>query len=197
LIPLLRRIFLLATLTVWGLVLPAAASAEQFIVAESPGHQNHLDSYVITLSDPSDIAHARDLIARGPAAGEMIVVAPIAPGFDGINRNYLAPGAPAWSWHVVGEASFTDFEIELYDGWPSEVESDVNGWMRNTGGHIAFWNYTIVAELGAIGAVAEPSSLTLVSFGIAGMTAYRWLKGRHRRHRLDYAIVARSGGNLG
>jgi hypothetical protein len=162
---------LILTLTVWDLVLPARA--EQFVVAELPNRQNHADAYVLTLNDPNDIAHARDLIMRGSAAGEMIVVAQIARGSDGINRNYLTPGMPLWSWHLVGEPSFADSTIELYDGWPSEVEGDVQGWIRNTGGYIAFWNYTVVAE---ISAVPEPASLILSGIGIVGLAAYHGLK---------------------
>jgi len=30
----------------------------QFIVAELPGKQTHFDSYILTLSDPTNIAHA-------------------------------------------------------------------------------------------------------------------------------------------
>src|SRR5262245_6634005 len=75
------------------------AAPVQFLVSEI-GEPVHHDSYVLPLSDPAAIAHARDLIRIGPSAGETIVVAAIAAGSDGINRNYLALGAPQWSWHV-------------------------------------------------------------------------------------------------
>jgi hypothetical protein len=32
-----------------------------------------------------------------------------------------------------------DFSIEIYDGWPGYVESDVARWIANTGGVIGFW----------------------------------------------------------
>src|SRR5947207_540847 len=80
----------------------ASAGITYFEVAEPTGRAVHHDAYVLPLTEPDDIEHARDLIARGPdAAGASIVFAGIAPGADGINRNPLAPGLPQWSWHVT------------------------------------------------------------------------------------------------
>ena len=56
---------------------------------------------------------------------------------------------------------FGDFGIELIDGNPTSLESDVPGWIANTKrddpnvGHIGFWNYTVIAELSA-GPVTVP-----------------------------------------
>lgn len=70
----------------------------------------------------------------------------------------LAPGEPLWNWHVSRFEGCGDFGIELVDGWPSYIEQDVEGSMRNTRtdhenldapGHIGFWSYTVVAELGS------------------------------------------------
>ena len=69
-----------------------AAASVRFLVGEL-GEPVHHDSYVLPLSDPAAIAHARDLISIGPSAGEAIVVAAIAAGGNGINRNYLCPVA--------------------------------------------------------------------------------------------------------
>ena len=60
------------------------AETVYFLVAEQPGYESHLDSYVLPLSDPADIAHARDLIAFGPGIGGTIAVAKIAAGANGI-----------------------------------------------------------------------------------------------------------------
>ena len=147
-----------------------------FVVAERPGVEEHHDSFVLPLSQDADIAHARDLIARGPeAAGAPIVFASIVAGADGVNRNTLAPGEPLWHWHVKDFEGFGDFGIELTDGWPTFVESDVQGWIRNTTrtdpavGHIGFWNYTVVAELGS-GPVGVPLPAGLITGG-AGLAA--------------------------
>jgi hypothetical protein len=122
------------------------AGVVRFLVGES-GSAFHNDSYVLPLSAPADINHARKLIAMGPSAGAAIAVANIAKGGNGINRDYLATGAPAWSWHVTSFEGFADFTVEILDGWPTYVESDVDGWIANTGGQIGFWQYTVVAEL--------------------------------------------------
>jgi hypothetical protein len=109
-------------------------------------------------------------VSEGPSAGATIVFARIAPGSGGINRDYLVAGAPEWSWHVLSFEGFGDFGIELYDGWPTYVESDVEGWMANTGGYVGFWSYTVVQELPQI---PEPSALALVTAGLIGTAAAR------------------------
>jgi hypothetical protein len=126
---------------------PATAVPIAFLVAEHPGHEIHGDSYVLVLEEPADVAHARALIESKGASGAAIVVAEIAAGADGLNRDFLAPGAPPWSWHVTQIQSFADNTIELCDGWPGYVEQDVEGWIDNTDGVICFWSYTVVQEL--------------------------------------------------
>ena len=104
-------------------------------------------AYVLPLEDPSDIAHAKQLIAKGPSVGSPLVVAKIAEGSDAINRDTLATGEPFWSWHVTQFQGFADFTIELCDGNPQFVENDVAGWIANTGGQICFWSYTVTGIL--------------------------------------------------
>ncbi len=128
---------------------PASADVLRFLVAELPDRQVHGDSYVLTLSDPDDLARARSLI-EDPLQGGHIVVASIAPGFDGINRDHRAPGAPPWSWHVSGFKGFADLTIEILDGWPTFVEQNLEDWIDNTDAMIGFWGYTVVEELGPI-----------------------------------------------
>lgn len=129
--------------------MPQMVDAETifFVVSETALDTVRGDSYVLGLEDASDIEHARNLIAKGPSVGRAIIVADIAPGSDGINRDVLAPGAPQWSWHVVDFGSFADATIEILDGSPTIVEEDVDSWMQNTGGVIGFWRYTVTAEL--------------------------------------------------
>jgi hypothetical protein len=122
------------------------AESIRFLVGEI-GEPVHHDAYVLPLSDPAAIAHARELISLGPSAGAPIAVAKIAKGANGINRNVLAPGSPAWSWHVTEFEGFADNTIEILDGWPTFIEQDVDGWIQNTNGYIGFWQYTVVAEL--------------------------------------------------
>ena len=119
-----------------------------FLVSETRTPCAHCDAYVLRLTEPDDVAAARARIAQGDASGVgSIAIARIAAGADGVNRNPLAPGNPAWSWHVTSFEGFADFAIELCDGWPGFVESDVPGWIANTNGTICFWSYSVRAEL--------------------------------------------------
>jgi hypothetical protein len=161
---------------------PARAGTVLFVVAERPGFEEHGDSFVLPLADPTDVAHARDLVARGPdAAGAGIVFAEIAAGRDGINRNVLAAGEPLWDWHVATFEGFGDMGVELVDGWPTFVQDDVPGWIANTRrsedetvGHIGFWSYTVVSEL-TPATVPIPAALTTGIIGLcAVVVARRW-----------------------
>ena len=122
------------------------ADSVHFLIAERPGEEVHRDSYVLPLTNPDDVSHARRLISEGPGIGGAIAVAQIAAGTDGVNRDLRAPEAPPWSWHVTEFSGFADFTVEILDGWPGFVEQDVDGWIENTGGAIGFWSYTVVAE---------------------------------------------------
>ena len=128
----------------------AKAATNYFLVAEWPGHVFHNDSYVITLTNTQHIAHARDLIARGPqTAGTAIVVANLVAGEDGINRDLRRNGVP-WCWHVSSVTGFADFTAEILDGWPSQRGTNypcANPDATNSLGAIGFWSYTVVAEL--------------------------------------------------
>jgi hypothetical protein len=157
-----------------------------FLVAERAEVRERYDSFVLPLMDEAHIAHARDLIARGPdEAGEPIIFAKIAPGADGINRNLWHPSQPQWSWHVTDVHGFGDMGIELIDGWPTFIEDDVQGWMDNTGGEIGFWSYTVVAELpGYPDVLPPPAAIPLpAALPAAGVTACLVLAVRTVRRR--------------
>jgi len=150
----------------------ANASTNYFLVAEWPRAVVHGDSFVIALTNSAHISHARDLIARGPEnAGSPIIVANIAAGADGLNRNLRTNSAQPWSWHVTGVTGFANFTIEILDGWPTFLESDVPGWIQNTGGRIGFWGYTVVAELPLKPRIASIGAQTShVELSIADLT---------------------------
>ena len=160
----------------------ARAGTVYFVVAERPGVAEQGDSFLLPLSAEADIAHARDLIARGPdAAGAPMVFAEIVAGADGVNRDVLATGEPLWNWHVSAFEGFGDVGIELVDGSPTLVEEDVPGWIVNTrrtddsaAGHIGFWSYTVVAELQAA-SVPLPAALPAGIVGLVAIAvARRW-----------------------
>lgn len=119
----------------------------RFVVAEFPGASFHHDSYVLPLSDPQAIAHARELIAFGASVPDSIAIANIESGSDGINRNVLALGAPPWSWHVTEFLGYAEITAEVLDGWPTGIELYPEYWLHNGGGSIGFWSYTVTAEL--------------------------------------------------
>lgn len=158
----IRNTGVIGALAVWTAGVPAAAGAGggevgvasntvHFVVSEWPGREAHRDSFVVPMTDSAHIAYARRLISEGPRIGTPIVLARIAPGADGINRNHTVPGnpnpPPVWSWHVTDCLGFADLSAEIFDGWPTFIESDVPGWMANTGGMVGFWSYTVTAEL--------------------------------------------------
>jgi hypothetical protein len=161
-----------------ALLAPAFVHADvvYFLMGEFPQPGFHHDSYVLPLSDPDHIAHARALIAQGPGIGEAIATARIEPGADGINGNFLAPNGPAWNWHVTEFLGFADFTIEIYDGWPTFVEDDIDGWMQNTGGIIGFWGYTVIGEFDGVpqATIPEVGSATLLLLAAAGFPAVIW-----------------------
>lgn len=139
----------LRTFTVFALVLNFIAcpgpNPAYFIVGERD--PVHGDSYVIRLTKPAHIAHARALISHPNITSAPIVVASIDRGPGDIpNQDYLNGGAP-WSWHVSEFQGFADFTIEILDGWPTYVEQNLDEWIENTGGQIGFWTYTIIQEV--------------------------------------------------
>ena len=125
----------------------ANGTTSYFLVAELPGQELCHDSYILPLTNPTHIAYARSLISDGIGDRPFIVLADIASGADGINRDYLKDGAPEWSWHLTGFQGFVEFTAEVLDGVPTYVESDVEGWINSSGGAIGFWTYTVVEAL--------------------------------------------------
>jgi hypothetical protein len=165
-----------------GVSAAARGGTVLFVVAEKPGTETHHDSFVLPLTAEADVAHARDLIARGPdAAGGAIVSAEVADRADGVIRNVLAPGQPTWDWHVTRFEGFVDLGIELTDGNPTLLQEDVPGWIDNTNGttdsdrgHIGFWNYTVVAELpGSPITAPVPAALSTAAVGLLAVYAAR------------------------
>ena len=56
------------------------------------------ESFVVPVSDPTQIATIRSLIQT---AQSPVVKVRIRAGNDGLNRDFYAPGAPAWNWSVM------------------------------------------------------------------------------------------------
>lgn len=128
-----------AGLLLFGARAPAAEADQTvyFLVGEPipripvPG-QPTPESFLLPLSDPAAIAHARCLIANAPsypyypprecAAGTVIIR--VVKTSDWSNRDFYRPGFPAWSWRVVEFKGFADIvEWELFSR-PSVIERE-------------------------------------------------------------------------
>jgi hypothetical protein len=132
------------------LALGAAAQAETvyFLVSKVLVGCSEGYGYVLPLTEPADIEHARVLCCSGPFPGgpQPIIIADIRWDVHGmnINRNYCHPAAPSWSWYVSEFLGFGDRAAEICDGNPWDPEDP--SWAG--GGTICFWTYTVVEELG-------------------------------------------------
>jgi hypothetical protein len=182
--------FRFAVAFVMALVVAVAAGSSvslagptYFLVSELPGRAVHHDSFVVPIEKPEDIAHARDLIARGPEeAGDAIVVARWDAGADGINRDLLKPNRPEWNWHVMEFEGFAGISAEIYDLWPTYIQENRDELLKEFVGvgRIASWQYTITRELGSTvpgGVVplplAAPAGLALLAVGLVAKKRLR------------------------
>jgi hypothetical protein len=83
-------------------------------VVDGRFHPGAASSFVLPLSKEEDKRHARAVIKHIKETPEkplpedpgVSVMAAVAWGGDGINRNHLLPGKPPWPWHVVGFLGF-------------------------------------------------------------------------------------------
>lgn len=145
------------------------------------------ESYVLPLSKEEDINYARYLISRnqlGFLEGDRAIVgAYVTAGMDGINRNYLDPRFPGWSWHVSEFLGFAEVTIEILSGSPDLLENSFD-WAHQTATGkyaIGFWGFTVVRELGPaplyLSIVPEGDNLQLYWTGLGTNYVYT-LEGR-------------------
>jgi hypothetical protein len=139
-----------------SLACTVAGETIYFLVGPLPESTDLDDSLVIPLAKPEDIEHARDLIVRGPVVnGELnrsIPVVGIRGGKEGINRNYLDPRLPEWSWHVEEVFGFGDFVAEAIMWDPTSLETQFD-WSQSSlfstqSFTVGFVYHTVVRELG-------------------------------------------------
>ena len=79
------------------------------------GYSEFNCSYVVPLTKDEDIAYARKILKDASGTNPILVglMARIAAGADGINRNYSVLAAPEWNWHItevegLGQGSLED-----------------------------------------------------------------------------------------
>jgi hypothetical protein len=139
--PLILTAFLLVFCSVF-----TQAETVYFLVADfDPAYRT--DSYVLPLTDPNHIAHARDLIASGPGAGQPWVMIQLACGADNINRDHLSSIKHPWNWHITGFNGFTDTLPGGYYGIPSTIHRTCLLTAATQAAN-GFNSYTVIAELG-------------------------------------------------
>ena len=122
---------------------------------------------MLPLTDPTDIGHARAVIADPGSVGGHLVVARIARGGvegDYVNADLINDGR-VWSWRVVEFLGFADMTIEILDGSPLYVEEHLDWWFENTGGVIGFWSYRAVREI----APDDPAAMPVT--GVPGLVS--------------------------
>lgn len=110
----------------------------------------HGESFIIGLTELSDINTARNIVAQGE---HKVIIAEIDRISSRANQgNFDLARNKQWSWYVINVMDFADNSIEVLDGWPSYVEENFDAWVENTKadngkGRIGFWNYTIKREV--------------------------------------------------
>src|SRR5690606_3978077 len=94
--------FLISAALAAAFSVSARAETVWFEVAEIDAERNQ--SFLVPLSDPEHIAHARALIANGGRPSDSlggILLARIEAGGDGFNRDLRDPDQRLWRWHVA------------------------------------------------------------------------------------------------
>jgi len=110
----------------------------------------HGDTFILPLSNESDILAALEILKQDLSERKRIVVAKIVKGGitgEYANKDLLDENKRIWSWRVSEFVGFADISAELYDGWPTYVESNLDEWIKNTNGKIGFWSYTVLREV--------------------------------------------------
>src|SRR2546430_3451017 len=131
-----------------------AGETNYFLVGET--HRmvtGYNDSYVLPLSKAEDIPHALYLFFFNDTATTEIYTLSLHDALpisakDDINRNFLDPKFPKWSWQVEQFLRFGDGRSEEHT---SELQSQSNLVCRLLLEKIiGFWHYTVVRELGPV-----------------------------------------------
>ena len=114
----------------------ADSNAVYFVFVEWPSPSR--DSFVALIKRPDLIEFARSYLMPNSTNEQRFALVRIAAGRDGINRDYLAPGAPQWSWHVVEFIDFAEAVGESIMTTPSFIETHLTNWIASHNGLAAF-----------------------------------------------------------
>jgi len=125
------------------------------------------DSFLLPLTNATAIAEARRQLAELPLQQRESAGCRIARGADQLNRNYLSPGAPKWSWHVVEFTGFFDAAPPENQGTPTGVEEDLDYWVDEQQGLLLFVSYAIGAEI-------KPAPFVIMVESVVGALRLSW-----------------------
>ncbi|MFV1885137.1 MAG: hypothetical protein ACMZ7B_11665 [Balneola sp.] len=113
------------------------------------------ESFILALTDSSQIEHARKIISDPDNTTDRIILAKIVAQ-NGLEdyQNIDVNNKIAWSWRIDEFIGFVFTTIEIYDGWPGYIEEDLQRWFQNTSdepnsGIIGFWGFSVVEEIEA------------------------------------------------
>jgi hypothetical protein len=126
--PVVKSVLLTMLLALSSIRISAAAPVF-FLVSTRPGcAECTKESFVLALSAEADIAYARYIMSRVRAGwfspdDRTIVVATIVAATEDINRNYLDPRFPKWSWQVGEFRAFAQIVAEGEIISPMELET--------------------------------------------------------------------------
>jgi hypothetical protein len=114
------------------------------------------EAFVLPIHEGGEVLEARRIIKEGPRRDQVGVFVRIEGGADGVNRNYAAPGAPLWNWHVTVFHGFASGVVMagnagFYGRDPSWLEENLSLVLEGDqyygpGGWVAL-KYMVVAEL--------------------------------------------------
>jgi len=140
-----------------------SSNAVYFVFAEPPPRGR--DAFVLPLTQSNDIAFVRSWLrdTNLPPGTPITPVFLIAPGSDGINRDYLTVGAPQWSWHVVEFIGFSGGVSGVIGSTPTYVEDHLDEWMARNRGLTAFFQVPLFELL------PRPDPVVSANLGPAGL----------------------------
>lgn len=155
-----------------------------FVFAEAPAPRGR-DAFVLPLVRSNDIAFVRSWLrdTNLPFGTPTVPLFRIAPGSDGINRDYLAVGAPQWSWHVVEFLQFSLTVSDTITSTPTLVENDLERWMEQNRGYTAFFHVPLFELL------SKPELVVSPTLGPKGLTLNWTDLGVHYVYTVEIATV--------
>ena len=119
----------------------SAADVAYFIVAEKAHLQR--DSCLLVLTNEAEIIEARRQLRDLSFEERPFLAVVVAKGGDGLNRDYLTNGSPAWSWTIVDLVGFYEITIPENESSPTFLEA--HPWQTNRS--VSLIRYAIHSEI--------------------------------------------------